>query len=170
MPAPSGSEAGSGPTARLRELGIVLPAPPTPLGAYVESSDVGALLFLSGVLPVVNRTLVVAGRLGETLSVEDGREAARIAALNALAAAKQHLGDLDRVKKLVKLTVLIATTEEFAEHASVADGASELFVEIFGSEAGHVRLVYGVQSLPIGAPLVVDTMFEIVPCGGDSWT
>jgi enamine deaminase RidA (YjgF/YER057c/UK114 family) len=141
----------------------VLPAPPTPLGAYVESSDVGALLFLSGVLPVVNRTLVVAGRLGETLSVEDGREAARIAALNALAAAKQHLGDLDRVKKLVKLTVLIATTEEFAEHASVADGASELFVDIFGSEAGHVRLVYGVQSLPIGAPLVVDTMFEIVP-------
>jgi enamine deaminase RidA (YjgF/YER057c/UK114 family) len=115
------------------------------------------------VLPVVNRTLVVAGRLGETLSVEDGREAARIAALNALAAAKEHLGDLDRVKKLVKLTVLIATTEEFAEHASVADGASELFVDIFGSEAGHVRLVYGVQSLPIGAPLVVDTMFEIVP-------
>ena len=163
MPARSGSEAGSGPTARLRELGIVLPAPPTPLGAYVESSDVGALLFLSGVLPVVNRTLVVAGRLGETLSVEDGREAARIAALNALAAAKQHLGDLDRVKKLVKLTVLIATSEQFAEHASVADGASELFVEIFGSEAGHVRLVYGVQSLPIGAPLVVDTMFEIVP-------
>jgi hypothetical protein len=111
----------------------------------------------------VSRTLVVAGRLGETLSVEDGREAARIAALNALAAAKQHLGDLDRVKKLVKLTVMNATTEEFAEHASVADGASELFVEIFGSEAGHVRLVYGVQSLPIGAPLVVDTMFEIVP-------
>jgi enamine deaminase RidA (YjgF/YER057c/UK114 family) len=140
----------------------VLPAPPTPLGAYVESSDVGALLFLSGVLPVVNRTLAVAGRLGETLSVEDGRKAARIAALNALAAAKQHLGDLDRVKKLVKLTVLIATTEQFAEHASVADGASDLFVEVFGSGAGHVRLVYGAQSLPIGAPLVVDTIFEIV--------
>jgi enamine deaminase RidA (YjgF/YER057c/UK114 family) len=131
------------------------------LGAYVESSDAGHLLFLSGVLPVVNRRLAVAGRLGETLSVEDGREAARIAALNALAAAKQHLGDLDRLKKLVKLTVLIATTEQFVEHASVADGASDLFVKIFGSEVGHVRLVYGVQSLPIGAPLVVDTIFEI---------
>jgi enamine deaminase RidA (YjgF/YER057c/UK114 family) len=141
----------------------VLPIPPTPLGAYVESSDTGPLLFLSGMLPVVNRTLAVAGRLGDTLSVEDGREAARIAALNALAAAKQHLGDLDRLKKLVKLTVLMATTEQFAEHASVADGASDLFVEIFGSETGHVRLVYGVQSLPIGAPLVVDTIFEIAP-------
>jgi enamine deaminase RidA (YjgF/YER057c/UK114 family) len=114
-------------------------------------------------LPVVNRTLALAGRLGDTLSVEDGREAARIAALNALAAAQQHLRDLDRLKKLVKLTVLMATTEQFAEHASVADGASDLFVKIFGSETGHVRLVYGVQSLPVGAPLVVDTIFEIAP-------
>jgi enamine deaminase RidA (YjgF/YER057c/UK114 family) len=158
MPAPSGS-----PTARLGALGIVLPAPPTPLGAYVESSDVGSLLFLSGVLPVVNRTLAIKGRLGAALSVADGQKSARIAALNALAAAKEHVGDLDRVKKLVKLTVLMATTDAFVEHASVADGASDLFVQIFGSEAGHVRLVYGVQSLPIGAPLIVDTVFEIVP-------
>ena len=111
----------------------------------------------------MNRTLAVAGRLGDTLSVEDGREAARIAALNALAAAQQHLGDLDRLKKLVKLTVLVATTEQFTEHASVADGASELFVKVFGSDIGHVRLVYGVQSLPVGAPVIVDTIFEITP-------
>ena len=163
MPAPSGSEAGASVTSRLRELGIVLPVPPTPLGAYVESSDVESLLFLSGMLPVVDRKLAIVGRLGDTLSVEDGREAARIATLNALAAAKQHLGDLDRLKKLVKLTVLIATTEQFAEHVSVADGASELFVKIFGSEAGHVRLVFGVQSLPVGAPLIVDAIFEIAP-------
>jgi hypothetical protein len=80
-----------------------------------------------------------------------------------LAVAKQHLGDLDRLKKLVKLTVLIATTEQFTEHALVADGASDLFVQIFGPEAGHARLVYGVQSLPIGAPVIVDTIFEIEP-------
>ena len=91
------------------------------------------------------------------------QEAARIASLNALAAAKEHLGDLDRLKKLVKLTVLIATTEQFADHAPVADGASDLFVKIFGPEAGHVRLVYGVQSLPIGAPVIVDVIFEIEP-------
>jgi len=148
---------------RLSELGIVLPASPTPLGAYVEASDTGDLLFLSGMLPVVNRKLAIAGRLGESLSVKEGQEAARIASLNALAMAKEHLGNLDRLKKLVKLTVLIATTEQFTDHAPVADGASNLFVQIFGPEAGHVRLVYGVQSLPISAPVIVDCIFEIGP-------
>src|SRR5882762_7850365 len=164
MPAPSGKEAiAPSPGSRVSELGLVLPAPPTPLGAYVESSDVGNLLFLSGMLPVVDGKLVVSGRLGENLSVKQGQEAARIASLNALAAAKQHLGTLNRLKKLVKLTVLMATTEQFVDHAPVADGASNLFVEIFGPEAGHVRLVYGVQSLPISAPLIVDVIFEIGP-------
>src|SRR6516165_1637558 len=152
-----------GVSSRLSELGITLPSPPTPLGAYVESTDTGNLLFLSGTLPVVNRKLAISGRVGENLSVKEGQEAARIASLNALAAAKQHLGDLDRLKKLIKLTVLIATTEQFAEHASVADGASSLFVQIFGPQPGHVRLVYGVQSLPLGAPLIVDAIFQIEP-------
>ena len=152
-----------GPGSRLSVLGIVLPAPPTPLGAYVEATDTGNLLFLSGTLPVVNRKLAMVGRLGDSLSVKEGQEAARIASLNALAAAKEHLGDLARLKKLVKLTVLIATTEQFTEHASVADGASDLFVQIFGPEAGHTRLVYGVQSLPIAAPVIVETIFEIEP-------
>jgi enamine deaminase RidA (YjgF/YER057c/UK114 family) len=164
MPAPSGNQLfRNGPSSRFSELGIVLPAPPTPLGAYVESSDTGNLLFLSGTLPVVNRKLAISGRLGDNLSVKEGQEAARLASLNALAAAKQHLGDLDRLKKLIKLTVLMATTEQFSEHASVADGASNLFVQLFGSEAGHVRLVYGVQSLPVGAPVIVDVIFEIGP-------
>jgi enamine deaminase RidA (YjgF/YER057c/UK114 family) len=164
MPAPSGNRTRTGDLSlRLDELGIVLPAPPMPLGAYVESSDTGDLLFLSGMLPVVNRQLAISGRLGENLSVKEGQEAARIAALNALAAAEQHLGGLDRLQKLVKLTVLIATTGQFADHAPVADGASNLFVQIFGSEAGHTRLVYGVQSLPIGAPVIVDCVFEIEP-------
>src|SRR6266576_3679176 len=105
----------------------------------------------------------ISGRLGENVSVKEGQEAARIASLNALAVAKEHLGDLDQLKKLVKLTVLIATTEQFTEHAPVADGASDLFVQIFGPEAGHTRLVYGVQSLPVGAPVIVETIFEIEP-------
>src|SRR3954468_5300725 len=120
MQAPSGSTSGkSSISRRLSELGIELPAPPTPLGTYVEGSQAGHLLFLSGTLPVVNRKLAIAGRLGADLSVKEGQEAARIASLNALAVAKEHLGDLDRLKKLVKLTVLIATTEQFTEHASV---------------------------------------------------
>ena len=162
MPARNGNKRVTGSlSSRVRELGLVLPTPPTPLGAYVKSADAGNLLFLSGVLPVANGKLAISGRLGDNLSVEQGQGAARMASLNALAIAKEHLGDLDRLKKLVKLTVLMATTEEFTAHALVGDGASNLFVQIFGPKAGHVRLVYGVQSLPIGAPLVVDTVFEI---------
>lgn len=153
----------SSPSSRIRELGLTLPTPPTPLGAYVRSSDAVNLLFLSGMLPFVNGKLAISGRLGDNLSVEQGRKAAFMASLNALSVAKEHLGDLDRLKKLVKLTVLIASTEQFTEHASVADGASNLFAQIFGSNYGHVRLVYGVQSLPVGAPLIVDSVFEIEP-------
>ena len=151
------------PGSRLRELGLVLPKPPTPLGAYVEASQVDSLLFLSGTLPIVNGKLAISGRLGANLSVERGREAARLAALNALAAAQEHVGDLDRLKKLVKLSVLILTTEEFVEHAAVADGASNLFVQFFGAQTGHVRVVYGVHSAPIGTPVIVETVFEIEP-------
>ncbi len=146
---------------RLRELGLVLPKPPSPLGAYVEASQVGSLLFLSGTLPLVNGELAISGRLGANLSVDQGREAARLAALNALAAAQEHVGDLDRLKKLVKLSVLLTTTEQFVEHAAVADGASNLFVQLFGAQAGHVRVVYGVHSAPIGTPVMVETVFEI---------
>src|SRR5258708_31726285 len=164
MLAPSGNKTLTGGlSSRLDKLGIVLPAPPTPLGAYVESSDTGDLLFPSGMLPVVNRKLSIFGRLGENLSVQEGQEAARIASLNALAAAKQHLGTLERIKKLVNLTVLMATTEQFVDHAPVADGAANLVVQIFRPETQHVRLVYGVQSLPISAPLIVDVIFKIEP-------
>jgi enamine deaminase RidA (YjgF/YER057c/UK114 family) len=149
------------PGSRLRELGLVLPKPPSPLGAYVEASQVGSLLFLSGTLPLLDRKLAISGRLGANLSVDQGCEAARLAALNALAAAQEHVGDLDRLKKLVKLSVFILTTEEFVEHAAVADGASNLFVQLFGADEGHVRVVYGVHSAPVGTPVIVETVFEI---------
>jgi enamine deaminase RidA (YjgF/YER057c/UK114 family) len=121
------------------------------------------VLFISGTLPVVKGKLAISGRLGENLTVKEGREAARIASLNALAAAKEHVGDLDRLKKLIKLTVVMATTDHFTDHAAVGDGASELFAQIFGRQPGHTRMVYGVQSLPKGAPVVVETIFEISP-------
>ena len=142
---------------RLRELGVVLPTPPSPLGAYVEVSQVGSLLFVSGTSPLVNRKLAISGRVGANLSVEQGQEAA----LNALAAAQEYVGDLDKLKRLVSLSVLVKTTEEFVDHAAVADGVSNLFVQLFGAEAGHGRLVYDVYSAPIGAPVMVQTVFEI---------
>jgi enamine deaminase RidA (YjgF/YER057c/UK114 family) len=146
---------------RLRDLGVVLPKPPSPLGAYVEASQAGALLFISGTLPLVDGKLAISGRIGRDLTVSQGQEAARLAALTALAAAKEYIGDLDKLKKLVKLTVLLTTTEDFTEHATVADGASNLFVQLFGPEAGHVRVVYGVYSMPVGTPIIVETIFEL---------
>jgi enamine deaminase RidA (YjgF/YER057c/UK114 family) len=97
------------PGSRLRELGVVLPKAPSPLGAYVEASQAGSLLFLSGTLPLVNGKLAISGRLGANLSIDQGREAARLAALNALAAAQEDVGDIDRLRKLVKLSVFRQT-------------------------------------------------------------
>ena len=110
------------------------PSLPRRVGRTFEANQVGSLLFLSGTLPIVDRKLAYTGRLGDNLSVEQGREAARLSALNALALAQGYLGDLDRVKMLVKLTVLMVTTEEFNEHPSVGDGASNLFAQFFGPE------------------------------------
>lgn len=161
MPDVPDSAPAANPGARWRELGLILPKPPTPLGAYVEVNRVGSLLFLSGTLPTVDGKLAYTGRLGENLTVAQGREAARLAALNALALVQEHAGGLAGVKKLVKLTVLMVTTEQFTEHAAVGDGASNLFAQLFGPETGHVRVVYGVQSMPIGAPVMVETVFEV---------
>ena len=147
--------------ARLRELGWVLPKPPSPLGTYVEVNQVGSLLFLSGTLPTEDGKLLFTGRLGEKLSVEQGREAARLAALNALALVQARLGDMNRAKRVVKLTVLMVTTEDFFEHPAVGDGASNVFAQLFGPETGHVRVVYGIQSMPLGAPVMVEAVFEV---------
>jgi enamine deaminase RidA (YjgF/YER057c/UK114 family) len=146
--------------ARLRELGWVLPKPPTPLGNYVEVHRVGALLFVSGTIPAKDGKLQFAGRLGKDLTVEQGREAAGLAAMNSLALVHEHLGSLDKVK-VVKLIVLMVTTETFSEHPAVGDGASNVFAQLFGPEAAHVRVVYGVQSMPLGAPVMVDAVFEV---------
>jgi len=143
---------------RLQDLGIALPAPPKPLGAYVEAVQVGSLLFLSGALPMEGGAPKYTGRLGADLGVEDGRAAARLAALNALALAKQALGSLDKVTRVVRLTVSLATTPEFREHAKVADGASELLAEVFGKEKASTRMVAGVASLPAGTCVIVELL------------
>lgn len=146
---------------RLRELDINLPRPPTPLGAYVEGVQTGNLLFLSGTLPVEGGTPRFLGRIGGDLSVEDGRRATRLAALNAIALAKEYLGSLDRVKRVVRLGVSLVTTAEFRDHPKVADAASDLFVSIFGADKTSTRVVYGMASLPVGVCVVLESIFEI---------
>ncbi|NUQ28171.1 MAG: RidA family protein [Acidobacteriaceae bacterium] len=146
---------------RLAELGIELPPEPKPIGAYVESVQTGNLLYLSGVLPVVAGQPRFVGRLGKELDVEQGREAARIAAVNVLSAARDHLDSLDQVTRVVKLTVYMATEGDFTAHAKVADAASELLRDVFGEDKLPVRMVLGVASLPLGVPVVVEVLFEV---------
>jgi enamine deaminase RidA (YjgF/YER057c/UK114 family) len=143
------------------DLGIRLPAPPTPFGTYVEAVQTGNLLFLSGMLPVVDHKPKYLGRLGKELDTEAGRDAAYTAALSALAAARQHLGSLDKVTRVVRLGVFMATSGDFVDQPRVADAVSDLFRDIFGSEKAAVRLVIGVASLPLGMPIELEVIFEV---------
>jgi enamine deaminase RidA (YjgF/YER057c/UK114 family) len=157
----SPNKTNAGAEQRLKDLGIRLPDPPTPLGAYVEAVQTGSLLFLSGTLPVEGGTLKFLGRIGGELSVDDGRSATRLAALNALALAKEHLGSLDKVTRVVRLGVALVTAPGFREHPRVADAASELFVSIFGTDKTSTRLVFGMESLPVGVCVVLEVILEI---------
>jgi enamine deaminase RidA (YjgF/YER057c/UK114 family) len=146
---------------RLHDLGIQLPAAPTPFGPYVETVQSGNLLFFSGMLPVVDHKPKYVGRLGKELDTEAGRDAAYTAALGILAVAKAHLGSLDKVTRVVRLGVFIATSGDFFDQPKVADAASDLFRDIFGIEKLPVRLVIGVASLPLGMPIELDVIFEV---------
>jgi enamine deaminase RidA (YjgF/YER057c/UK114 family) len=148
---------------RLRELGIQLPTPPEPFGAYVEAVLAGNLLFLSGMLPTDGRGARFVGRVGAELDVEAGRKAARLAALNGLAVARQHLGSLDRVTRVVRLGVFVATSGDVREHPHVADGASALLQDVFGEARNPCRSVLGVASLPLGTPVELELIFEVAP-------
>jgi len=152
---------------RLHDLGIQLPAAPVPFGSYVETVQTGDLLFLSGMLPVVDHKPKYLGRLGKELDTEAGRDAAYTAALSALAAARQHLGSLDRITRVVRLGVFIATSGDFFDQPRVADGASDLFRDIFGNEKLAVRSVIGVASLPLGMPIELEIIFEIASSVSD---
>ena len=146
---------------RLKELGIELPAPPEPFGTYAEAVQTGNLLFLTGMLPTEGRGAKFIGRVGAELDVETGRKAAHLAALNGLAVARKHLGSLDKVTRIVRLGVSVATVGDVREHPKVADGASELLQDVFGRDKNPTRLVYGVASLPLGTPVELELIFEV---------
>jgi enamine deaminase RidA (YjgF/YER057c/UK114 family) len=146
---------------RLREFGIELSPPPEPFGAYVEAVQTGNLLFLSGMLPTEGREAKFIGRVGAEVDADTARAAARVAALNALAVARQHLGSLDRIKRVVRLGVTVATAGDVRDHPGVADGATELLQDIFGKEKNPCRLVFGAASLPLGTPIELELIFEV---------
>ena len=146
---------------RLTELGIQLPAAPEPFGIYAEAVQTGNLLFLTGMLPTEGRNAKFTGRVGAELDVQAGRKAARLAALNGLAVAREHLGSLDRVTRIVRLGVMVATSGDVRDQPKVADGASELLQDVFGKDKNPSRIVYGVQSLPLGAPVELELIFQV---------
>ncbi len=146
----------------LARLGITLPAPAAPVAAYVPSVEVGGLLHVSGQLPFADGQ-VMTGRIGEDRDIAFGQKAARMCGLMLLAQIQAALGSLDRVERVVKLGVFICSDPRFAEQPKVANGASELMVEVFGEAGKHARSAVGVPVLPLGAVVEVDAIVAIRP-------
>ncbi|MGH2572392.1 MAG: RidA family protein [Actinomycetota bacterium] len=153
----------TGVEARLQELGFALPTAPAPLATYVPVRITGDIAFVSGQVPMEDGKLLVAGRLGADLDLHAGAEAARRCVLQALAALKAELGSLDRIRRIVKLSVFVSSAQGFTDQPKVANGASDLLVEVFGEAGRHARAAVGVSELPLGAPVEVELVAEIEP-------
>ena len=148
---------------KLKELGIVLPDAPAPLGAYVPVKIVGSLAFCSGVLPMKEGEIVFKGKLGAEVSIDDGKEAARLCAINVLANLKGALGNLDRVIAVIRVEGYINSSDGFTGQPQVLNGSSEFFAEILGDAGKHSRMVVGVNELPLDAAMELVCVFEIKP-------
>ena len=148
--------------ARIKSLGLEIPEAPRPLVLYVEAVQSGNLLFLTGAMPTVSGKPKFAGKLGVKLTAQDGFEAAKLAATNALGMARQHLGTLDRVTRVLKTEIYaVATDELVSELPHIADGASELLRDVFGADKLSVRKVVGVSNLPLPVPVMVEIVLEV---------
>ncbi|NUW33580.1 RidA family protein [Nonomuraea sp. SMC257] len=149
------------PEQRLAELGLTLPEVVPPLAAYVPAMRTGDLVYTSGQVPMVEGKLPLVGKVGAELTVDEGREMARICALNALAALKSEVGDLGRIVRIVKAVVFVASDPGFTGQPQVANGASELLAEVLGEAGRHARSAVGVASLPLDAPVEVELIAEV---------
>jgi len=147
--------------ARLKELGITLPTPPAPIASYVPFVVSGKLVFVSGQVTASSDGLKFVGCVGQELSLEEGKAAARLCAINVLAQLKAACGDLDRVRRCVKLTVFVNAVPGFEQHPEVANGASDLIVDIFADAGRHARAAVGAGSLPRNVAVEVEAVFEI---------
>jgi enamine deaminase RidA (YjgF/YER057c/UK114 family) len=146
---------------RLTALGLELPPAPTAVASYVPVRLQGELAYVSGQIPLEGGAMLHPGHLGAEVTVEQGQEAARRCALQALAALKETLGSLDRVKGIVQVTVFVASAPGFTDQPKVANGASDLFVEVFGDDGKHARAAVGAAELPLGAPVEVAVVAKI---------
>jgi enamine deaminase RidA (YjgF/YER057c/UK114 family) len=146
--------------AKLRSLGVDLPDPPSPVAAYVPVRVACGLAYVSGQIPMIGGKIVAKGPVPSVVSPEDAAQAARLCAINGLAALRQSLGDLDRIKGIVRLGVFVASDAGFTGQPAVANGASEFLVEVFGDAGRHVRAAVGSVSLPLGVTVEVEMTVE----------
>jgi len=149
------------PEDKLKELGIELPETPKPLGSYVPCVRTGNLIFLSGMLPLINGKLARQGKVGEDLRIEEAGEDVRTAVINALSVLKADIGTLNNVKRCVKITGYIASSPNFTDQPLVLNAASDLLLEIFGEAGRHARVAVGVNVLPLNAPVEIEFIFEV---------
>ena len=149
------------PEERLQELGVDLPTPAVPVAAYVPCVRTGNLVYVSGQVPSLDGKPTHLGHLGDDVDLEAGRAAARTCAVNVLAALRAELGELSRVRRVVKVTGFVASTPGFTDHPKVVNAASELFGEVFGDAGRHARAAVGVAALPLGVPVEVEAIVEV---------
>ena len=147
--------------ARLKELGIEIPSAPAAAANYVPFVQSGNLLFISGQIPFVGGSVAHKGRLGEDLDVAAGKAAARQCAINILAQCKAALGDLDRIRRIVKLGGFVSSTADFTDQPAVINGASDLMVEALGERGRHARFAVGAPVLPLGVSVEIDAIVEV---------
>ncbi len=147
--------------ARLAKLGLALPPAPAPVAAYVPFTRSGNILFVSGQIPLEGGKPTFIGRLGASLDIEEGQAAARLCTLNALAQLKAAAGDLDRVRRVLRLVGYVACAPDFADAHKVMNGASELLAEVLGEAGRHARSAVGVAALPLGVPVEVELTVEL---------
>ncbi len=145
----------------LKKLNINLPKAPDPVGAYVASKIVGNLVFISGQLPLNSEGKLIKGKVGKELNLEQGQEAAKLCALNLLAQLKKISGSLDKVKGCVKITGYVNSIDSFVDQPKIINGASDLISKVFGDKGKHTRAAVSTNSLPLGAAVEVDGIFEI---------
>lgn len=147
--------------ARLLELGVVLPEAPKPRFKYVPAKTVGTLVYTSGQDCRIDGVLKYEGKVGKELTIEQGQDAARITAINCLAVLKQHIGNLDKIKQVVKLLGFVNSADEFADQPYVINGASEFLEEVFGEKGKHARSAVSSNELPFNTPVEIEMIVEI---------
>ena len=146
---------------KIKDLGLQLPEPPKPLAAYIPAKQVGNLVFTAGQLPMVNGEIILKGLLGQDVEIDPAYNAAKICTLNALSAIKDVIGDLDKIKQVVRVVGYVASVPTFTQQPAVVNGASELLLEIFGENGKHARSAVGMAVLPLNAAVEIELTVEV---------